>query len=238
MACRSSASLLTPETDKVGGAPVGFRSAAMAPGHDAAPDPGPGPRGAARLNRRYDSRIAAPARLALLVGPLWRRWLRGGGDEVGDQMAAARSSRVAPELRQDQEPTGFNNHLQGQRHLGPNIVMECCRWPSTPPTPRSMNEGPARLGSEARTRRRSFKIKQSAVWSDGTPISADDFVYPGNLNGTIKDNDVPAPPATTRWRASGLRQRQDGHRGLQDPGSDWKGCLPGSLPPPRGEPGG
>jgi peptide/nickel transport system substrate-binding protein len=35
------------------------------------------------------------------------------------------------------------------------------------------------------------KIKQNAVWSDGTPVSADDFIYlRKNLNGTIKSNDV------------------------------------------------
>jgi peptide/nickel transport system substrate-binding protein len=36
-----------------------------------------------------------------------------------------------------------------------------------------------------------YKIKRTAVWSDGTPVSADDFIYLWkNLNGTIKSNDV------------------------------------------------
>jgi peptide/nickel transport system substrate-binding protein len=36
-----------------------------------------------------------------------------------------------------------------------------------------------------------YKIKPAAVWSDGTPVSADDFIYLWkNLNGTIRDNDV------------------------------------------------
>jgi peptide/nickel transport system substrate-binding protein len=44
------------------------------------------------------------------------------------------------------------------------------------------------------------KIKQDAAWSDGTPVSADDFEYLWrNLNGTVKGND----------------QRQDRDRGVQ-----------------------
>src|SRR6266498_2905681 len=36
-----------------------------------------------------------------------------------------------------------------------------------------------------------YNNKQNAVWSDGTPVSAVDFIYLWkNLNGTIKDNDV------------------------------------------------
>ena len=36
-----------------------------------------------------------------------------------------------------------------------------------------------------------YKIKQNAVWSDGTPISADDFIYLWEqLNGKIETNDV------------------------------------------------
>ncbi len=49
-----------------------------------------------------------------------------------------------------------------------------------------------------------FKIKQAAVWSDGTPISAEDFIYAWqSQNGSNKDLDVATTATRTSSRSPG-----------------------------------
>ena len=74
----------------------------------------------------------------------------------------------------------------------------------------------------------------NAVWSDGTPISADDFVYFWEQqNGTIEDNDV-ASTAGYQDIGSviGLRGRQDGHGAVRPAVRRLAGAVlePPSLP--------
>ena len=72
-----------------------------------------------------------------------------------------------------------------------------------------------------------YKIKQNAAWSDGTPISADDFIYLWkNLNGTIKDNDV---SGTTGYDQIKSVEGSDNGKTVtvvfKTPFSDWKALF-------------
>jgi peptide/nickel transport system substrate-binding protein len=77
-----------------------------------------------------------------------------------------------------------------------------------------------------------YKIRQEAVWSDGTPVSADDFVYEWkNLNGSIKGNDV---AATTGYdqiqRVKGSGNGKTVTVVFAEPFTDWKSLFYGLLP--------
>ena len=77
-----------------------------------------------------------------------------------------------------------------------------------------------------------YKIRQEAVWSDGTPVSADDFEYLWkNLNGSIKDNDV---AATTGYDQIESVEGSDNGKTVtvvfSEPFSDWKSLFYGLLP--------
>ena len=88
-----------------------------------------------------------------------------------------------------------------------------------------------------------YKIKQNAVWSDGTPVSADDFEYLWeNLNGSIKDNDV---ASTTGYDQIESVEGSDNGKTVtvvfKEPFTDWKSLFYGLLPGPvhgQGAPGG
>jgi peptide/nickel transport system substrate-binding protein len=77
-----------------------------------------------------------------------------------------------------------------------------------------------------------YKIKQEAVWSDGTPVSADDFIYLWkNLNGSVKDNDV---ASTTGYdQIKSVKGSGDGKTVtvvFAEPFTDWKSLFYGLLP--------
>jgi peptide/nickel transport system substrate-binding protein len=77
-----------------------------------------------------------------------------------------------------------------------------------------------------------YKIKQEAVWSDGTPVSADDFIYLWkNLNGSVKDNDV---ASTTGYdQIKSVKGSDDGKTVtvvFAEPFTDWKSLFYGLLP--------
>jgi peptide/nickel transport system substrate-binding protein len=77
-----------------------------------------------------------------------------------------------------------------------------------------------------------YQIKQNAVWSDGTPVSADDFEYLWkNLNGSIEGNDV---AATTGYDQIESLKGSDGGKTVtvvfESPFSDWKSLFYGLLP--------
>jgi peptide/nickel transport system substrate-binding protein len=77
-----------------------------------------------------------------------------------------------------------------------------------------------------------YKLKQEAVWSDGTPVSADDFVYLWkNLNGSVKGNDV---ASTTGYDQIKSVEGSDNGKTVTvvfaEPFSDWKSLFYGLLP--------
>ena len=97
----------------------------------------------------------------------------------------------------DQEPTGFNNNTsKDNRHRGGehrHQHLSRSAFHLHPDFTVKMNDDfldSAELTSED-PQTVVYKIKQNAVWSDGTPVTADDFIYLWeNCNGTNKNNDV------------------------------------------------
>jgi peptide/nickel transport system substrate-binding protein len=137
---------------------------------------------------------------ALLVGLAMVAAACGGGDDDGGSAGGSTGGAVKQggtlNYAADQEPTGFNNNTSSDNGTSvANIVINTMpvAFHLTPDFKVVMNED--LLDSAEQTSEDPqtvvYKIKQAAVWSDGTPVSADDFIYLWkNLNGTIKDNDV------------------------------------------------
>ena len=119
----------------------------------------------------------------------------GGGEETGGGTAQVTQGGTL-NYAADQEPTGFNNNTSkdnGTSVANVTRTMFPVAFNLTPDFKVEMNtdllESAEQTSEDPQTV--VYKIKQEAVWSDGTPVSADDFIYLWkNLNGTIKDNDV------------------------------------------------
>ena len=136
---------------------------------------------------------------ALLVGLAMVAAACGGGGDEGGQ-TGGESGQVTQggtlNYAADQEPTGFNNNTSkdnGTSVANVTRTMFPVAFNLTPDFKVEMNtdllESAEQTSEDPQTV--VYKIKQEAVWSDGTPVSADDFVYLWqNLNGTKKDNDV------------------------------------------------
>ena len=149
---------------------------------------------------------------ALLVGLAMVAAACGGGDDEGGDDRGRQRRPVSQggtlNYAADQEPTGFNNNTSKDNGTSvANIVINMypVAFHLTPDFKVVMNEDLLESAEQTSEDPQTivYKIKENAVWSDDTPITADDFIYLyENLNGTKKDNDAPAPPATTRWRAS------------------------------------
>jgi peptide/nickel transport system substrate-binding protein len=77
-----------------------------------------------------------------------------------------------------------------------------------------------------------YKIKQNAIWSDGTPVSADDFNYLWkNLNGTIKSNDISWSTGYDQIKSvTGSDNGKTVTVVFKTPFTDWKGLFTGILP--------
>jgi peptide/nickel transport system substrate-binding protein len=147
------------------------------------------------VHRLRTARLAA-----LLVGLAMVAAACGGGGDEGGGTSGGSSGQVQQggtlNYAADQEPTGFNNNTSSDNGTSvANIVINTMpvAFHLTPDFKVVMNED--LLDSAEQTSENPqtvvYKIKPAAVWSDGVPISADDFIYLWkNLNGTIKDNDV------------------------------------------------
>jgi peptide/nickel transport system substrate-binding protein len=122
----------------------------------------------------------------------------GGDDDGGDTGGGTGAVQQGGTLNYaaDQAPTGFNNNTSKDNGTSvANIVINIfpVAFHLTPDFKVVMNED--LLDSAEQTSEDPqtvvYKIKENAVWSDDTPITADDFIYLWeNLNGTKKDNDV------------------------------------------------
>jgi peptide/nickel transport system substrate-binding protein len=146
------------------------------------------------VHRLRTARLAA-----LLVGLAMVAAGCGGGDDEGGDTSGG-SAQIKPggtlNYAADQEPTGFNNSTSKDNGTSvANIVINMYpqAFHSQPDFTVKMND--ELLDSAEQTSEDPqtvvYKIKESAVWSDDTPVSADDFVYFWeNQNGKIKDNDV------------------------------------------------
>jgi peptide/nickel transport system substrate-binding protein len=161
----------------------------------------------------------------------------GGGGDAGGGPAAAIKDGGTLSYAADQEPTGFNNNTSKDNGTSVlNVVINMF-----PPVFRLHPDYSVKLNTElmdsaAQTATDPqtvvYKIKQEAVWSDGTPVSADDFVYLWkNLNGSIEGNDV---ASTTGYdqikRVTGSDNGKTVTVVFAEPFSDWKSLFYGLLP--------
>jgi peptide/nickel transport system substrate-binding protein len=147
------------------------------------------------VHRLRTTRLAA-----LLVGlAMVAAACGGGGDEGGDTTGGG-TAQVTDggtlNYAADQEPTGFNNNTSKDNGTSvANVTRQVfpVTFDLTPDFKVEMNadllESAEQTSEDPQTL--VYKIKPNAVWSDDTPVSADDFIYLWkNLNGTIKSNDV------------------------------------------------
>ncbi len=177
----------------------------MTPGHDAAPDSqGPRPRWAAGHDSGQEVRLKCIVcvrygwRRCSSVSPWSPRRCGGGGDEGGDTSGGSGAVQQGGTLNYaaDQEPTGFNNDTSKDNGTSVyNIVINMFPQAFHAQPDFTVKMDDAFLDSAEQTSEDPqtivYKIKQDAVWSDDTPITADDFIYFWEQqNGTIKDNDV------------------------------------------------
>ena len=118
----------------------------------------------------------------------------GGGQEDTEETAEVKKGGTL-QYAADQEPTGFNNNTSANNGTSVTNVMVNV-WPSAfnvnPKFEVVMNED-LRESAELTTEDPQtvvYNIKKEAAWSDGTPISAQDFKYLWEmLNGSGKDTD-------------------------------------------------
>ena len=163
----------------------------------------------------------------------------GGGGEGGTAGGSATAIKDGGTLNYaaDQEPTGFNNNTSKDNGTSVlNVVINMF-----PPVFRLHPDYSVKLNTELMDSATQtgtdpqtivYKIKQEAVWSDGTPVSADDFVYLWkNLNGSIKDNDV---ASTTGYDQIKSVKGSDNGKTVTvmfaEPFTDWKSLFYGLLP--------
>jgi len=183
------------------------------------------------VHRLRTARLAA-----LLVGLAMVAAGCGGGDDEGGGNTSGGSGQVQQggtlNYAADQEPTGFNNNTSKDNGTSvANIVINMfpVAFHLTPDFKVVMNEDLLDSAEQTSTDPQTivYKIKQEAVWSDGTPISADDFIYLWkNLNGTIKDNDV---SGTTGYDQVKSVEGSDNGKTVTvvfaTPFSDWKALF-------------
>jgi peptide/nickel transport system substrate-binding protein len=178
---------------------------------------------------------------ALLVGlAMVAAGCGGGGDEGGgDTGGGTAQIKDGGTLNYaaDQEPTGFNNNTSkdnGTSVGNITINMYPQAFHTQPDFTLKMDD--ALLDSAEQTSEDPqtivYKIKQNAVWSDGTPVSADDFIYMWkNLNGSIKDNDV---AATTGYDQMESVKGSDNGKTVtvvfKTPFADWKSLFSVIVP--------
>jgi peptide/nickel transport system substrate-binding protein len=177
---------------------------------------------------------------ALLVGlAMVAAACGGGGDEGGDTSGGSGAVQQGGTLNYaaDQEPTGFNNRTSKDNGTSVyNIVINMFPQAFHAQPDFTVKMDDAFLDSAEQTSEDPqtvvYKIKQEAVWSDDTPITADDFVYFWEQqNGTIKDNDV---ASTTGYDVMESVEGSDNGKTVtvvfKEPYSDWQGLFDGLLP--------
>jgi peptide/nickel transport system substrate-binding protein len=175
----------------------------------------------------------------LLVGLAMVAAACGGGGDEGS--VGGGSAQIQPggtlTYGADQEPTGFNNATakdNGASVYNVTINMFPQAFHAQPDFTVKMDD--AFLDSAEQTSADPqtivYRIKQNAVWSDDTPITADDFKYFWKQqNGTIKDNDV---ASTTGYDQIQSVEGSDNGKTVtvvfKEPFADWKGLFVGVLP--------
>ena len=177
---------------------------------------------------------------ALLVGlAMVAAGCGGGGDEGGDSGGGTAQIKPGGTLNYaaDQEPTGFNNATSKDNGTSvANIVINMYpqAFHSQPDFTVKLNE--EFLDSAEQTSEDPqtivYKIKQNAIWSDDTPVSADDFIYFWeNQNGKIKDNDVASTAGYDQIESvEGSDNGKTVTVVFKKPFADWQGLFSQILP--------
>ena len=174
------------------------------------------------MHRLRTARLAA-----LLVGlAMVAAGCGGGGDEGGGthrRQTASIKEGGTLSYASDQEQAGFNPNTAKDNlfalssivtgiypsvfNIHPDFTVQLD--PNFMDSAELTNEDPQTV---------VYKIKQDAVWSDGTPVTADDFIFWWeNCNETDKKADC---VSTTGYKdiesVKRVRRRQDGHHRLQE----------------------
>jgi peptide/nickel transport system substrate-binding protein len=157
----------------------------------------------------------------------------GGGDEGGTTTGeAALKEGGTLNYGADQEPTGFNNNTSKDNGTSvANVMINVLpqTFHLTPDFKAALNTELLDSAEQTSTDPQTvvYKIKQNAVWSDGTPVSADDFIYLWkNLNGTIKDNDVSATTGYDQVKSvTGSDNGKTVTVVFKEPFSDWQALF-------------
>jgi peptide/nickel transport system substrate-binding protein len=159
----------------------------------------------------------------------------GGGGAGGSGTAIKEGGSLS--YAADQEPTGFNNNTSKDNGTSVlNVVINMF-----PPVFRLHPDYSVQLNQDlmdsatqtsADPQTIVYKIKQNAVWSDGTPVTADDFEYLWkNLNGSVEDNDVAATTGYDQIRSvEGSDNGKTVTVVFAEPFTDWKSLFYGLLP--------
>jgi peptide/nickel transport system substrate-binding protein len=177
---------------------------------------------------------------ALLVGLAMVAAACGGGDDEGGDTGGG-TAEVKPggtlNYAADQAPTGFNNRTSKDNGTSVyNIVINMFpqAFHAQPDFTVKMDEAFLDSAEQTSTDPQTivYKIKQNAVWSDDTPITADDFIYFWEQqNGKIKSNDV---AQTTGYDQVESVEGSDNGKTVtmvfKEPFTDWQGMYDGILP--------
>jgi peptide/nickel transport system substrate-binding protein len=178
-----------------------------------------------------------PVRLvALLVSLAMVAAACGGGGGESGRTSTGSSAQIQQggtlNYAADQEPDGFNsNTSKDNRSWVANVTINIypVAFHLTPDFKVVMNEDLLESAEQTREDPQTvvYKIKPNAVWSDGTPVSADDFIYLWkNMNGTIKSNDV---STTTGYDQMKSVKGSDNGKTVtvvfQTPFRDWKSMF-------------
>jgi peptide/nickel transport system substrate-binding protein len=172
---------------------------------------------------------------ALLVGLTMVAAACGGGDDEGGDTSGGTAQVTQGgtlNYAADQEPTGFNNNTSKDNGTSvANVVINMfpVAFHLTPDFKVTLNEDLLESAEQTSEDPQTivYKIKPNAVWSDDTPVSADDFIYLWkNLNGTIKTNDV---SSTTGYDQMESVEGSDNGKTVtvvfKDPFRDWKSMF-------------
>jgi peptide/nickel transport system substrate-binding protein len=193
------------------------------------------------LQRRINRRRAIAATSVMAASAAFLAACGGGDDNGGGGGTSGGSAQITDggtlNYAADQEPTGFNNNTSKDNGTSVyNIVINMYPQPFHAQPDFTVKMDDAFLDSAEQTSDNPqtvvYKIKPDAVWSDGTPITADDFIYNWKQqNGSIKDNDV---ASTTGYDQVKSVEGSDNGKTVtvvfKTPFADWKGMFTGLVP--------
>jgi len=184
------------------------------------------------VHRLRTARLAALLVGLALVAAACGGGGNGGGTSGGSSSGGAVKQGGALNYAADQEPTGFNDNTSKDNGTSvANVVINMypVAFHLTPDLKVVMNQD--LLDSAEQTSESPqtivYKIKPAAVWSDGVPVSANDFIYLWkNMNGTIKDNDVSGTTGYDQVKSvTGSDNGKTVTVVYKTPFSDWKSLF-------------